>query len=142
MKTLQERFWPKVDKSGECWNWTGVLGGGGYGYISVGGRTGRDLRAHRVSYEWAHGPIPDGLEIDHLCQNKRCVNPDHLEAVTKSENQLRWREGRATCNHGHPLSAETYRAVPSENHRRCIVCRNQAHNLYRRERRAAMRGAA
>lgn len=94
--SLAERFWPKVNKSGPvpehrpelgpCWLWTGCVQR--YGRIKLEG-TKRVAFAHRVSYEWAKGPVPDGLELDHLCRVTACVNPDHLEAVTHSENELR-----------------------------------------------------
>lgn len=86
MRTEADRFWPKVDRSGECWVWTACLNSRGYGVISIEGR--RQL-AHRVSFTWAKGPIADGLQVDHLCNVRRCVNPDHLEAVTAHVNVQR-----------------------------------------------------
>ena len=75
--SLDQRFWAKVDRrgDGECWPWTARTGGPGYGYID-------DRPAHRVAYELTIGPIPLGLVIDHLCRNRICVNPQHLEVVT------------------------------------------------------------
>jgi hypothetical protein len=88
--TAAERMWPRVDKTDSCWNWTGAVSTAGYGQI----RFGKVLYTHRVSYEALVGPIPDGLELDHLCRNRRCCNPDHLEAVEPAENQRRARMAR------------------------------------------------
>ena len=100
------RFWEKVDKSGECWVWMAATVGTGYG----GFRT-RDPRgwiiAHRYAYMRLVGPIPTGLDLDHLCRNRKCVKPEHLEPVTRRENLLRGETmiarqlKSATCKHGH-----------------------------------------
>ena len=86
-----DRFQSLVLPDGDCWVWQGQTAGAGYGVFQYGGsRTNRNrIYAHRFAYEQAKGPIPDGLEVDHLCRNKRCVKPDHLEAVTHQENQRR-----------------------------------------------------
>jgi hypothetical protein len=83
-----ELFWSRVDKDGPngCWLWTGVHIGAGYGQASLNGV--RQV-AHRVAYELTVGPVPEGLQLDHLCRNRGCVNPDHLEPVTASENKRR-----------------------------------------------------
>lgn len=91
-------FWERVAKGDpdECWLWTGHLGSGGYGAAYVRGvRTNRG--AHRVAYELAVGPVPDGLEIDHLCFTRRCCNPAHLEPVTHAENVRRSYERHRAC---------------------------------------------
>lgn len=107
-----ERFWSKVDKSGVCWNWTASKKYKNYGQFWY---KGRNDFAHRVSYELCKGVIPDGLQIDHLCRNPSCVNPDHLEAVTQKENILRGvglsaqRARQTHCKNGHPLSGDNLR---------------------------------
>ena len=93
-----KRFWSYVQKTDTCWMWTGPRGGGKraqYGYMSRGRNAG--IGAHRFSYELHVGPIPPGLSIDHLCWVTLCVNPDHLEPVTLSENT------RRQLTRGHPL---------------------------------------
>jgi len=80
---LEERFAAKIDKSGECWEWTASINGAGYGQI---GNQGTVLLAHRVAYELENGPIPDGLVIDHICRRRSCVRPSHLRAVTQKQN--------------------------------------------------------
>lgn len=89
-------FWSRVDKTEDCWIWTGARNGDGYGYFSL---RGYSARAHRWSYELCNGPIPLGAVTDHLCRNRLCVRPDHLELVTPKENVVRgWEAGRTPCN--------------------------------------------
>lgn len=84
---VQRRFWERVDKKRSgCWVWTGHVAGGDYGQIKVNGVS---VMVHRYAYELLVGPIPDGLQIDHLCRNRRCVNPKHLEPVVARTNVLR-----------------------------------------------------
>lgn len=84
-QTTSERFWSKVDKSGECWTWTASVTERGYGQFNPGGRSD-PKQAHRVSWEMAHGSIPEGLVIDHICFTRLCVNPSHLRATTLQLN--------------------------------------------------------
>ena len=78
-----------------CWEWEGSKTRDGYGQIEDGRRSDRhNLRAHRVVYEGLRGPIPEGLDLDHLCRNRGCVRPDHLKPVTRSENCRRGMTGR------------------------------------------------
>lgn len=79
---IEWRFWPKVKIGSGCWEWTGARANG-YGYVWDGNRI---VRAHRHSFESMVGPIPDGMDIDHSCRNRACVNPDHLRACTRSQN--------------------------------------------------------
>ena len=126
--TLEDRLWAKVDQSGECWLWTGSLGGGGrYGAIRVGGRSGRMVLVHRLTYEWARGSIPDGLELDHLCRTTRCVRPEHLEPVTHRENVRRgsWGERASRCPRHGVKDTAAYGYV-------CRPCRREANRAYRR----------
>lgn len=88
---LRERT--EVHPSG-CWLWTGGLAANGYGRLSVDGRL---TYAHRAAYEIHVGPIPDDLTIDHLCMVRRCINPDHLEPVTRAENSRREMQARRTA---------------------------------------------
>lgn len=81
------RFWTKVKRGDECWEWQGEILWTGYGRFSVSPKV--KILAHRYAYEATNGAIPEGLVIDHLCRNRRCVNPDHLEPVTRSENVKR-----------------------------------------------------
>lgn len=90
--SIEERYWSYVVKGPECWQWTASKIHG-YGRLSHERGT---LYAHRISYEIAYGPIPDGLEIDHKCHNRECSNPEHLRAVTEKQNQ----ENRRGPNRG------------------------------------------
>ena len=87
---LDERFWSKVVKRDDgCWEWIAARKASGYGVFNTDGRFGPVRRAHVLAYEDRRGPVPDGLEIDHLCRNRWCVNPDHMEPVTHRENLRR-----------------------------------------------------
>lgn len=127
-----------------CWEWQGVRNRDGYGVIEIrqpgtgrrgGGRAQR--AAHRISYETFAGPIPEGLTIDHLCRNRACVNPEHLEPVTQRVNTLRG-EGlpaqlarQTHCKRGHALSGANllWQSAKGRRYRKCREClrlRNKA----------------
>lgn len=88
-RLTRDTIWQRVDITVDgCWTWLGRLHNG-YGYLK---QHGRDVAAMRLIYEWLVGPIPDGLDLDHLCRNRACVRPDHLEPVTRTENLRRGRQ--------------------------------------------------
>lgn len=130
-----ERFLERIDrKSGrvwngsECWRWIGAPTGAGYGMVEV---DGRNVLAHRFSYEHFVGPIPEGLTIDHRCRNTMCVRPDHLRAVTHRVNVLAGTSPMAKhavathCKHGHAFDeANTYWILSHHAGRRaCRKCK-------------------
>lgn len=123
-----EAFWNKVEKTDNCWLWLGAKTPLGYGVFVI---KGKNVYAHRYSYELIKGKIPENLVIDHLCRVTSCVNPDHLEPVTVSENVLRGVivRQRNMCSNGHPLTAANVYVNPTTGKRRCKACRD----VYRRD---------
>lgn len=122
-----ERFWSKVNKTETCWLWTACKMVGGYGQFRLERAM---VLAHRFAYELLVGPIPKELELDHLCRVRHCVNPSHLEPVTRQINVLRGeappaRQFRQThCKRGHLFDEEnTYRQPSSPRKRTCRECR-------------------
>ena len=132
--SIADRFWEKVDKSGDCWLWMAARQPTGYGRF--GWAKGDVRMAHRVAYEFLVGPIPAGLVIDHLCRNPSCVNPAHLEPVTIAENNARGigRQPDTHCRRGHLFTPEsTYRRPNGR--KTCRTCYRE----YDRDRKRALR---
>lgn len=133
--SLPDRFMAKVNqRPGGCWLWTGYTQNPGYGRVTVDGVT---QYAHRYAYTMAVGPIPEGMELDHLCEVKACVNPAHLEPVTHQENIARaggnrWGE-RSECKNGHPFTD----ARDAKGARVCRPCANERNRRYKASRKAA-----
>lgn len=116
------RFWQKVDKTETCWLWTAAIATG-YGRFYLDGHL---VPAHRFAYELLVGPIPAGLDLDHLCRVRNCVNPAHLEPVTRQENLARTPTAniaKTHCPQGHPYDeSNTYVAATG---RQCLTCRTE-----------------
>lgn len=111
-QSIEDRFWAKVDRSGECWIWTGGRAGRGYGVLTIGFKTDGSRRmvyAHRLSWQFAHGVEAGEKHVCHTCDNPPCVRPDHLFLGTRSDNMIDARnKGRAVwpIHHGatHPTA--------------------------------------
>jgi hypothetical protein len=140
-----DRFWPKVVQQGECWQWIGATMPNGYGRFGLGVKQAGTVLAHRWSYEHLVGPILGGLVIDHLCRNRACVNPQHMEPVTTAVNNARgvgpalFKERRTLthCGRGHEFTPENTR-TDKRGRRTCRAC----FRVYDRERKRRLRAAA
>ena len=116
------RFWQRVSVADKCWEWTGAKNNNGYGRLGI-------KYAHRVSYQIHFGfdSIPDGMTVDHLCRNRTCVNPGHLELVTRQENHRRGLahlKRKTHCPYGHPYAGDNL-AISRRGDRVCRACRIQ-----------------
>jgi HNH endonuclease len=122
---FEDRFWSRVDRSGPgCWPWMGSRNQGGYGTFHIKGPGGSGA-AHRIAYELVVGPIPAGLTLDHLCRNRACVNPAHLEPVTMRINVLRGTAPSALNARNEFDEVNTYWRYGKE--RICRACQARRH---------------
>ena len=148
----QKRFWSKIEVGdpSDCWEWTTAVGHGGYGKCTTA--DGRTLSAHRVAYLTSWGAIPNGLTLDHLCKNRRCCNPLHLEPVTPGENTLRGdgpsglNKRKTHCKYGHPFDGDNLMPIlriraDGSPARACLEChRRNSREWYRNITKHARKG--
>lgn len=120
------------DEDTGCWLWTGHVKKNGYGSMAIKDRGAWKTKvAHRLWFEVAVGPIPAGLDLDHLCRNRRCVNPDHLEPVTRSENLKRSPSMARQNNKAHCPLGHAYSGTNSRGQRICHPCQAETQRRYR-----------
>jgi HNH endonuclease len=130
-ETILQRFWEKVEvpiSRGKCWRWTATILRDGYGQFRLNGKL---IKPHRLAYELLVGPIPDGMmTLDHVCRNRACVNPYHLEPATNRDNNVLRGIGisatnarKTHCPKGHPLSGDNlYHSQLKKGWRECRIC--------------------
>ena len=138
---IPDRYWDKiqVDPLKACWTWTGARNDTGYAYIKSKGKM---WLAHRFAWVALNGPVPEGLELDHLCGNGRhaCVNPFHCEPVTHRENVLRGpNANKTTCRSGRHAWTDENIVVTSAGFRTCVICRRETGRIQDRKRKGRRR---
>lgn len=133
---VEIRFWLKVEKTDRCWLWKGWKHESGYGRFVI---HGNNTYPHRIAYEVVKGRIPEGKTLDHLCRNRLCVNPDHLEPVTNRENLIRGNGfagqniRKTHCPNGHRLEeGNLVRSQLKLGRRTCVICNRERQRLWRR----------
>ena len=136
-RNLSDRFWEKVEigRANNCWPWRAHLHEFGYGLINI---DGVPRRAHRVAYELEVGPVPKNHDLHHLCENRRCVNPKHLEPLSRSAHMAQtpaWIGNKTHCSKGHEYTNQNT-IWKQGKYRRCRTCWNEAEKLRRRKVRA------
>lgn len=142
-----DRFWNKVDMfaADGCWVWQNSIDTSNYGLFRFRKRI---WKAHRLAWTWLVGEIPANRQVHHHCFNTRCVNPDHLEVVTQTENLIvhgktnfGYKNARKThCPQGHEYNAEnTYRSPSQPGRRRCLTCTRKRGREYQRAKRLRKR---
>lgn len=120
-----------------CWEWLGAMSDTGYGSVGHGGRI---YSTHRLAYSLLVGPIPEGLVLDHLCEVRRCLNPQHLEPVTRAENNRRAQKQWLTvCKAGHERTDENTYVHPVTGARACRECARATHHRNKARRNAYCR---
>ena len=134
---ILERFWEKIKVNNQngCWEWQGSTSQG-YGNITINKKR---YQTHRLAYETNKGLIPKGMELDHLCRNRICCNPEHLEVVSKEENirrglwhkTINWQTLKMFCLRGHPLFGDNLYIDEKHKKRHCKTCRNLNYQKYK-----------
>jgi hypothetical protein len=117
--TLENLLNQAYESQTGCWVWNGGVTNSGYGKATVNYKT---VLMHRYMYEATYGPIEEGLQLDHLCRNKLCINPEHLEPVTAKVNMERHYVNQTHCLRDHPLSGSNLYVTP-DGRRQCKDCR-------------------
>lgn len=127
-RPVEERFWEKVKKAEHgCWKWIGAINSHGYGHLVVDGKY---VRAHRLAFELHCGPIPTRKQIHHICENRSCVNPEHLAAISPKTHVRFAHPPKEVCKQGHKLVGSNLYLDPRGG-RQCKTCRRESLRKFR-----------